>query len=86
LTSHPQYELARRQMKGAGGLFTIVLKTNSLEKVEKFCNGLRRFLMAVSWGGHESLIFPACAVYGPRNTPGSAVNLVRFYIGKSRKY
>src|SRR3546814_18717055 len=55
---NPQYELARRQMKRGGGLFTVALRVNSSGEVEKFCNALRRFLLEVSWGGYESLILP----------------------------
>lgn len=57
----PQYELANRQMKGGCGLLTFTIKTKSCETIENFCNGLKHILMAVSWGGHESLIIPKCA-------------------------
>lgn len=56
-----QYTLARKQMKGACGLFTFVIKTGSIHTIETFCNSLQHILMAVSWGGHESLIIPRCA-------------------------
>jgi len=59
--SFPQYELAIRQMKGACGLITFVMKTNSVDEIERFCNALQHILMAVSWGGYESLIIPKCA-------------------------
>lgn len=59
--SHPQHSLAKEQMRAGAGLFAFVLKTDKLEKIEGFCNSLKRFLMAVSWGGHESLIIPVCA-------------------------
>jgi cystathionine beta-lyase/cystathionine gamma-synthase len=82
LPSHPQYELARKQMQGSGGLFTIALETDSVEQVEAFCNSLVRFLMAVSWGGHESLVFPACASFDPKaGGRSNSFNLVRLYIG-----
>ncbi len=81
--SFPQYELAKKQMKASPGLFTVVLKANSISAVEKFCNTLKHFLMAVSWGGHESLIFPSCAIIKPEdfNPDISAHRMVRFYIG-----
>ncbi|RYZ24368.1 MAG: aminotransferase class I/II-fold pyridoxal phosphate-dependent enzyme [Chitinophagaceae bacterium] len=63
--SFPQYELARRQMSGAGGLFTITLKDGNPERITRFCEALRHFLMAVSWGGHESLVLPKCAGIDP---------------------
>lgn len=81
--SFPQYELASRQMKGACGLLTFILKTQSCEAIENFCNGLKHILMAVSWGGHESLIIPKCAGI-PRNQFNPALELhrsLRLYIG-----
>ncbi|MDX5437640.1 MAG: aminotransferase class I/II-fold pyridoxal phosphate-dependent enzyme [Pontibacter sp.] len=82
LPSHPQYELAKRQMKNNAGQFSILLKTDEIEKIELFCDSLQHFLMAASWGGHESLIFPMAAAY---NAPGLQAalptNLIRFYIG-----
>jgi cystathionine beta-lyase/cystathionine gamma-synthase len=59
--SFPQYELAQRQMNGGCGLLTFTIKTQSCETIETFCNSLKHILMAVSWGGHESLIIPKCA-------------------------
>ncbi len=59
--SFPQYELAKKQMGGACGLVTFHLKTNSGKTIEAFCESLKHILMAVSWGGHESLILPKCA-------------------------
>jgi len=53
--------LAQQQMKKCGGLFSFVLKDTTLAKIETFCNSLKHILMAVSWGGYESLIIPACA-------------------------
>ena len=57
----PQYSLAKNQMNGACGLMTFILKAESLTQIEKFCESLQHILMAVSWGGHESLIIPRCA-------------------------
>jgi cystathionine beta-lyase len=80
--SHPQYELARRQMKSNTGQFTIALKTEDIRQVDNFCNSLQHFLMAASWGGHESLIYPAAAYYSNGTHKGKVdFNLVRFYIG-----
>jgi len=59
--SFPQYELAKQQMKGACGLMTMVLKTNSRNEIVKFCESLQHIMMAVSWGGHESLVIPKCS-------------------------
>lgn len=59
--SFDQYDLAKRQMKSAGGLATLILKTKARDEIVLFCESLKHFVMAVSWGGHESLILPKCA-------------------------
>jgi cystathionine beta-lyase/cystathionine gamma-synthase len=81
--SFPQYELARDQMSGACGLISFYMKAQLVEEIEKFCNSLKAFRMAVSWGGHESLIIPKCA-----GTPQADFNplnpthrMLRLYIG-----
>ena len=79
----PQLELAHRQMTGAGGLFTILLKANSLDQIERFTYSLKRFLVAVSWGGHESLILPQAAGIAPEAFDPTIEHhrLARVYIG-----
>lgn len=79
----PQLELAQRQMRGCGGLFSVQFKTDSMEKMEAFVHRLERFLMAVSWGGHESLIIPTIGFYNipGRSNPPIPWTFVRFYIG-----
>ena len=79
----PQIELARKQMSGVGGLFSIRLKAKDMAEVEEFCNGLECFLMAVSWGGYESLALPMCGLYGVegREDPTLPWDFIRFYIG-----
>jgi cystathionine beta-lyase/cystathionine gamma-synthase len=81
--NNPQLDLAQKQMLWQGGMFSIYLNTDDLSKVEQFCNSLRRFKMAVSWGGHESLIIPACAFYSHEYTGARTYppDLVRIYIG-----
>lgn len=83
LPSFPQYELAKKQMKGCGGLMSIYLKANTIEQVEEFVHKLERFLMAVSWGGHESLALPIAGFYKIPGREDSPLpwNLVRLYIG-----
>ncbi len=81
--SHPQYNLAKKQMQDGAGLFSFILKTDRMESIEKFCNSLERFLLAVSWGGHESLVIPVCASipkndFNPKNEKH---RLIRMYIG-----
>ena len=83
LPAYPQYELAKKQMRKCGGLFSILLKTDRIEKVEAFHKKIKRFLLAVSWGGHESLLLPFCAFYGIPGRPDTTIpwNLVRIYVG-----
>lgn len=75
--------LAKQQMKKCGGLFSIVLKDKSLTKIETFCNSLKHILMAVSWGGYESLIIPACAGISKADFDPSNKRhvLIRIYVG-----
>ncbi len=81
--SFPQYELAKKQMKNAGGLFSVVFKAKSIDQVEGFCNSLKRFLMAVSWGGHESLVIPSIVSVKPEEWDAKIEShrLIRFYVG-----
>lgn len=70
-------------MKDAFGLLTILLKTKSQNEIERFTFSLKHFLMAVSWGGHESLILPQAASFSadqfdPKN---ERHRLIRIYIG-----
>jgi cystathionine beta-lyase/cystathionine gamma-synthase len=57
----PQYELARQQMQGACGLLSFYIRARARDEIVQFCESLRHVMMAVSWGGHESLILPKCA-------------------------
>ena len=79
----PQLQLARQQMSGACGLVTIVMKTTKMASIIKFCESLRHILMAVSWGGHESLALPRCASLLPYQfDPGNREHkMIRFYFG-----
>ena len=81
--SFPQYALAKQQMQGACGLLTFIIKAETLEQVEKFCNSLQRILMAVSWGGHESLIIPRCAGIAAANFNPffKEHRMIRLYVG-----
>jgi cystathionine beta-lyase/cystathionine gamma-synthase len=76
--SFPQYQLAKEQMSGACGLFTITLKNGTMESITRFCESLKHFYMAVSWGGHESLVIPKCA--GLQPTDFDAGNEEHHYI------
>ncbi len=79
----PQYQLAKQQMTGACGLMTMVLKTSKRAEIVKFCESLQHIMMAVSWGGHESLVIPKCsgipvAEFNPSNAEH---RFVRLYVG-----
>lgn len=81
--SFPQYDLAKRQMQGACGLFSFILKAQTVYEIEKFSESLRHILMAVSWGGHESLIIPGCAAT-PRDkfdATSADHRMIRMYTG-----
>lgn len=81
LPSFEQYELACRQMKYATGLFSVILKAEKPEDIERFCETLKMFLLAVSWGGYESLVFPSVAHAASDHHDGVPWNLVRIYVG-----
>lgn len=64
LPSHPQYELAKRQQKGFGGMISIVIK-GVLQDAVKFTQSTKLFVLAESLGGVESLIeIPAIMTHG----------------------
>jgi cystathionine beta-lyase/cystathionine gamma-synthase len=79
----PQYSLAKEQMTGASGLMTITLKDGTMESITKFCESLKHILMAVSWGGHESLVIPKCAGLQPSEFDPSNEQhqYIRLYVG-----
>lgn len=78
-----QAALAAEQMQGCGGLFSFILKDSSFEKIENFCNNLQHLLIAVSWGGHESLVIPAIASMKKEDyrTDNKQHQLIRLYVG-----
>ena len=76
--SNPQLGLARKQMRGGNGLFSFVLKEPERGSVEAFCESLEHFILAVSWGGYESLVFPRKALELPDLFPP---NMIRAYAG-----
>jgi cystathionine beta-lyase/cystathionine gamma-synthase len=81
--SFPQYELAKKQMNGACGLLTCIVKTEKRESIVKFCESLKHILMAVSWGGHESLVIPKCCGITPKDFDprNKEHRYVRMYVG-----
>ncbi|WP_295797665.1 aminotransferase class I/II-fold pyridoxal phosphate-dependent enzyme [Mucilaginibacter sp.] len=83
LPGFKQAELAKKQMQGCGSMFSFTLKNSSVQKIETFCDGLKHILMAVSWGGHESLIIPAIAGVAKNDYDPSNLRhqLIRMYAG-----
>lgn len=79
----PQLELAKKQMSGACGLLTVVIRAEREDQVIKFCESLKGILMAVSWGGYESLIIPKCASLksGEFDQANPEHRMLRLYVG-----
>jgi cystathionine beta-lyase/cystathionine gamma-synthase len=86
LKSHPQHDLARQQMRGFGGMVTIVLKTD-LAGTRRFLENTHLFSLAESLGGVESLInHPALMTHASvpkeqREALGVTDSLVRLSVG-----
>ncbi|MEP6604361.1 MAG: cystathionine gamma-synthase [Spartobacteria bacterium] len=86
LKSHPQHDLARTQMRGFGGMVTIVLKTD-LDGTRRFLENTYLFSLAESLGGVESLInHPALMTHASvpkeqRDALGVTDSLVRLSVG-----
>jgi cystathionine beta-lyase/cystathionine gamma-synthase len=85
LPSHPQHDLACRQMQGFGGMVSIEL--GSLERARRFVEGTRIFALAESLGGVESLVgHPATMTHASvpremREAMGLSDGLVRLSVG-----
>ena len=79
----PQYKLAKKQMSGACGLLTFIIKADNIIQIEKFCESLQHIFMAVSWGGHESLIIPKCSGIQPGefDATNKEHRMLRLYVG-----
>src|SRR6266702_1285353 len=85
LPSHPQHDLACRQMKGFGGMISVEL--GSLERAQRFAERTRIFALAESLGGVESLVgHPASMTHASvppemRRALGLTDSLVRLSVG-----
>jgi cystathionine gamma-lyase len=85
LPSHPQHELARRQMRGFTGMISIEL--GSMERARRLVEAVRVFSLAESLGGVESLIgHPALMTHASvpvdrRQAMGISDGLVRLSCG-----
>jgi cystathionine gamma-lyase len=86
LPSHPQHELAKKQMRGMSGMITVYLNSD-LEGARRFLEAVRWFTLAESLGGVESLIeHPAIMTHASvppeiRQTLGIHDSLVRISVG-----
>ena len=86
LASHPQHELAKRQMGGFGGMVSAVLK-GGIEPSRRFLERCELFALAESLGGVESLIeHPAIMTHASipadiRDALGVEAGLVRLSVG-----
>jgi cystathionine gamma-lyase len=85
LENHPQHELAKKQMRGFGGMVSADFR--SFEKAKNVLNGVKIFTLAESLGGVESLIsHPATMTHASvpkeeREKIGITDSLVRFSVG-----
>ncbi len=86
LPSHPQHELARKQMHGFGGMVSCVVK-GGLERARQLLHNTKLFSLAESLGGVESLIgHPATMTHASipreiREERGIVDGLVRLSVG-----
>ena len=85
LKDHPQHELAKKQMRGFGGM--VSADFGSIEKAKKVLNNVKVFTLAESLGGVESLIcHPASMTHASvpkaeREKMGLTDSLIRFSVG-----
>jgi cystathionine gamma-lyase len=86
LASHPQYEIAKKQMKGFGGMITFFLK-GGISESRRFLETVKLFSLAESLGGVESLVdHPAIMTHASipkevREQLGIYDNLIRLSVG-----
>lgn len=83
LPSHPQFELAKAQMKNGGGMVSFIIK-GGVQAARRIAEGTRLFTLAESLGGVESLIeVPSLMTH--TSTAGSPLEidpgLVRLSVG-----
>ncbi|BEI93498.1 uncharacterized protein CcaverHIS019_0511260 [Cutaneotrichosporon cavernicola] len=86
LPSHPQYDIAKKQMKGGGPVVAYAIK-GGYEPTSKFVSGLKLASQAVSLGGVETLAVHTAAMWAgslteaQMRTAGIAPNFVRMSVG-----
>jgi cystathionine gamma-lyase len=86
LKSHPQHELAKKQMRGFGGMITLYLR-GGMHESRRFLESVKIFALAESLGGVESLIeHPGIMTHASvpvetRQQLGISDAIVRFSVG-----
>jgi len=86
-TDHPNHDVARKQMRGYGGMISIVLKGADLQETFRIASSFKVFTLAESLGGVESLInHPVTMTHGSipkaeREKAGVVDNLLRLSVG-----
>ena len=85
--SHPNHDVAKRQMRGFGGMISFTLKGNKIEDAHKIVKDAKLFVLAESLGGVESLIgHPATMTHASipkeeREKTGVVDSLIRLSVG-----
>ncbi|SDD86325.1 cystathionine gamma-synthase [Pedobacter soli] len=84
---HPNHDVAKKQMRGFGGMISITLKGADLQETFRISSSFKVFTLAESLGGVESLInHPATMTHGSipkeeREKVGVTDNLLRLSVG-----
>lgn len=85
--SHPNHEIAKKQMQGFGGMMSFTLKADTIESATEVLKKTRLFSLAESLGGVESLIgHPASMTHAAipaeeRRKNGLSDSLIRLSVG-----
>lgn len=85
--SHPNHEVAKKQMRGFGGMISFSLVGNKIDDALKLMKNVHLFALAESLGGVESLIgHPATMTHGSipkaeREKTGVVDSLIRLSVG-----
>jgi methionine-gamma-lyase len=86
LDSHPQHDLARRQMRGFGGVMSLEVR-GGYEASARFISALKLAKHAASFGGFETVVIHPAAMFGhqlsseQRGKIGLSAGLVRVSVG-----
>ncbi|HMN04665.1 MAG TPA: cystathionine gamma-synthase [Flavobacteriales bacterium] len=87
LPSHPNHEVAKRQMRGFGGMMSFTIKGDRMEDAMRFLSSCKLFSLAESLGGVESLMgHPASMTHASipkeeREKTGVTDSLIRLSVG-----